>query len=301
MLQYLKKKISRNSSKYLLLIVLFLLLAACYFFGREYIYKHKKEVEITQFNYPKINFENFPYQYIDNDDKNVSLNSNYINIDLNEYPSDELLINTTGSYYISGNYSGKIIINDANGNIHLFLNNVNIKAIEGPAIIIKNALKVVITIVDGTNNTISDTNNYIKYNDYESCISSDETITINGSGSLTINGYYKDAIHSNDTVKIINGNISVKSKKTAIYAADGVNICGGKIFLASEKDAVKTKKIGNENKGSLIVSGGELDIIAGRYAFTSNAPVYIFNCKINDNSVATFNAKNVNIQEGCIK
>ena len=302
MLYSIKKYIDIHKKGFLLLMIIVLIMCLCL------CYKYAKYIENSRFLGPKtvsykdviVSEEEFPYQYLNNYDLNESY-IDYINVNLNEYLQEEYVINEGGVYKLKGNLEGRIFINAKNEVVHLVLDGANIKSLDGPAIIVKNALQTIITLADESVNIISDSGDYRNSLEYESCIQSEEEITFNGNGSLNVYGLYKDAIRSRDTVKIVSGDISIQSKRTAIHGTDGINIAGGNVFVASEKNAFVTTKNGVNCRGVLMVSGGEITLIAGRYAFVSKAPIYVFNCNIIDKSLARFDtASRMYIQGGCI-
>lgn len=78
---------------------------------------------------------------------------------------------------------------------------------------------------------------------------------------------------------------------------------GGQFDISSEKNGFKTTKEGADGRGSLIIGGGTMSIIAGRSAFvTTKASVYIFNCSIKSHSVvSTYDIGGLHrVQEGCL-
>lgn len=229
-------------------------------------------------------------------------NNDLIPIYLSEYGRECKLVEG-GNYSLEGKLDGTLIIDTHASDIHIYLNNASIVSQGGPAIIVRSAPKVVITSLEDTTNSISDNGDYRLYQDYTACIYSDSSLTINGKGEININGYYKNAIESKDVIKIIGGNLTLKSKQSAIHANDGIHIAGGNISISSEKQGLVTEKKGEGGKGNIMVSAGEMDIVAGEYAFVAQkASAYIYNCSIDAKSVlGTYDVANhIYVQEGCV-
>ena len=291
-----------NTKRIILLIcafVLCVLFGVCYVIGLNH--ERNKTVDYEEIKMPSsIDKEDFPLHYIEDVDMNVPTEYNYI-LNLNDY-SEEMLINTGGVYELSGSFEGRIVVDAKDELINLVLNNASIKSVNGPAVIVENASKVVFSTLDNTQNTISDSGYFKKTGDYVSCIESNANITFNGLGTLSIYGLFKDAIRTNDVVKIVSGTVNVESKRTAIHGTDGINISGGNTYLATQKYALKTTKNSSGHKGAIIVSGGELNIIAGRYSFVSDSDIYVFNSSITEKTVSRFNvAGNKYVDEDCFK
>lgn len=202
---------------------------------------------------------------------------------LSESPSD--VINHAGEYILSGKTDAPIVIDTADENVHLFLNNVEVRTSNGPAIFVRSAGKVIITLVDGSTNILQDAASYKGYEDYDAALDCPVDLTINGDGTLYVYGYYEDAIHSKDIVKLLGGQIYIQAKRDGIRGNDGVLITSDKLSVESEQYAIRTTKSGKNNKGTIDVSGGDISIIAGQYGFVTDSDLYIRGCKLYCKSV----------------
>jgi hypothetical protein len=246
----------------------------------------------------------FPYLEITELDTRTEP-QNAVEITLDENKS-EIVIDKEGDYILTGIMTGHIIISAKEQNVHLFLNNMTIKSEGGPAIIVpdNSAQKLVITVMDGTGNAIVDNGDFRHFNEYDAAIDASCDITFNGTGALIVNGYYKDAVYSKDIVKILDGTYSITSKKNAIRANDGILVNGGVLMIESETNGLKTTKKGDDGRGNIVIDGGTLSIIAGRYSLvTTKADMYVYNCSIYDKSiVAMYDCDGeAVIQEGCVQ
>ena len=222
---------------------------------------------------------------------------------LNDYDR-ECLITEGGSYRVSGTLKGQLRIAVEEQIVHLILNDVTIASPEGPALIVESAGKVILTLEAGSHNTISDSGHFSSSQDRESCIWSECDLTINGSGTLAVNGLYKDAIHSKKVVRMLEGEIIIKCKRSGIHGADGIYVVGGNMSISSERNGLRTTKSGIDGKGNMVIAGGNHKIIAGRHAFlVGRGDLYVYNCKIYDKSmVCTYNVGgNTRIQRGCFQ
>jgi hypothetical protein len=246
----------------------------------------------------------FPYLALTELDKKTEPEA-AVEIMLDDY-EDEVVLDKAGEYILSGSLYGHIVVEAKEQNVHLFLNNVLITSKGGPAIMVPDgsADKLIITVMEGTDNAISDNGDFRAYDEYEAAIEASCDITLNGTGSLSVNGYYKDAIRSHDIIKILDGAYAIKCKRNGIMGNDGVHVNGGTMTISSEKNGLKTSKKGEDGRGNIVISGGEISIIAGRYAFaTTKADIYIYNCMVNNKSiVSTYDCGGVmRIEEGCVQ
>ena len=218
--------------------------------------------------------------------------------------TDEVLITEGGDYLLSGTLEGTVIVTASEQDVRLILDGAEIVSPEGPAIVVAEAAKAVLTLASGSRNTISDSGHYPVDGEYEACISSNCDLTINGSGSLDVYGLYKDAVRSKDILKILDGAIQVHCKRTAFRGNDGIYVTGGELRIFSEKDGLKTTKSGLNGRGNLMIAGGDHTIIAGRYAFVAvKARLYLYDCTVHERSVVgTYNVGGKKfIQKGCLQ
>ena len=104
------------------------------------------------------------------------------------------IIDSAGDYFLKGECEGQIQIDVQDQVVHLILEDVKMQSKNGPAIYVKSAAKVVITIPEKTSSVIMDSTNYRGYEDARACIYGEDDITINGEGRLQVYGYCKDAM-----------------------------------------------------------------------------------------------------------
>ena len=216
----------------------------------------------------------------------------------------DLAINAGGDYILSGELRGSVIINAPEQNVHLFLNNAVISALVGPAIHCIAADKLTVTLLPGTENRVTDSGRYDVKTDPLACIYSVSDITFNGSGSLSVSGLYKDAIRSKDIIKILSGDYSIRCKRTAIHGNDGIFISGGSFSIQSEKYGLKTENRGPDGRGNLMIVGGDLELVAGRYSFVVElGDLYVYDCSVFHRSLVELYdcGGRVMIAQGCVQ
>ncbi|MEG2457642.1 MAG: carbohydrate-binding domain-containing protein [Bacilli bacterium] len=157
---------------------------------------------------------------------------------------DELIINKGGNYILQGKYNGRILI-DAKSKTNITLNSVNIDTKYNPCISILKGSPVDFIIP-------AYSRNYLKDMYSSSTIYSEEDISIDGIGSLTImsGGEYGINILNNSfTIKgsilEINGNSSIKAKD--------IKVLGGEIYFNSKKDSIISDNL-IINDGNIYIS-----------------------------------------------
>ena len=147
-------------------------------------------------------------------------------------------ISAEGTYVVSGASSdGYIIVDAAKAKVQIVLNGVDLSHADGPAILVKDAKKVTLTIAEGTNNTLSDGSSYSLYEGnaiVDGTIFAKAELVLNGSGTLTVNGNNAHGIVSKDGLTIAGGNINVNSKNAGIAGKDYLKIANANITIIQE-------------------------------------------------------------------
>nr|WP_298050909.1 carbohydrate-binding domain-containing protein [uncultured Lachnoanaerobaculum sp.] len=189
-------------------------------------------------------------------------------------------ITKAGTYVLSGEFDGQIITEVGYEDVvHLVFNGVNITNTTSSAINAATGKKVVITLVDGTTNTLSDGTSY-EYADGEdepdATLFVKNNLTINGTGSLNIDSNYATAIKAKDNLIILDSKINIDSVGKAIKGKDSVTVENADITINAEDDGITTdgamvinsgniniEKSGEGLEGvSIDINGGNIDIVA---------------------------------------
>lgn len=182
---------------------------------------------------------------------------------------NKVSITKGGTYSISGTLNnGQIIVNAGDTDkVYIILNGVNIACSNSSPIYVINADKTVISLANGTENIITDTENYVfedeTTDEPNAAIFSKDDLVITGTGSLTINGNYNNGITSKDDLKIKNGNITVNSVDDGIRGKDSVEILGGTININAKGDGIRSNNTEDTTKGYVYIEDGTINIIAG--------------------------------------
>lgn len=200
-------------------------------------------------------------------------------IDLNQL-EEICRITQPGCYLLSGELDGTIQIDAEDQLIHLVLNGVVVESSQGPAVEVVSASKVFITLQEGSENFLLDAATYPKASDANACLSSSCDMTINGTGSLHVYGYYKDAIHSKDVLKILGGNLFVQAKRNGLRGNDGVVIRCESLDVQSEKNGIQSTKFGEGAKGNVEIYDSNCSVIGGEYAISCASDLYIADSSI---------------------
>lgn len=180
-----------------------------------------------------------------------------------EVSGSTVTITKAGTYVLSGsseNVQVVVKVGDQD-KVQLVLNGVRMTGTDA-AIVVENADKTFITLAKGSKNTISDSANH-KNTDYDAAIYSKDDLTFNGSGSLTVEGKYGNAIESNDDLRITGGTYTIKGYKNALSANDAINIKDATMNLTATEDAIHADNDEDTSLGNFYIQSGKITIHAG--------------------------------------
>ena len=200
----------------------------------------------------------------------VSLQGTSITVDGNGASAKDgtLTITAAGTYVLSGTLSaGQVVINTGKEDtVRLVLNGASISSSTGSAIDAEQSKKVIITLAEGTSNTVSDAAAYSGANQSSdgpnAAIFSEDDLTVNGAGKLTVNGNCMNGIVSKDSLVITGGKISVTAVNDAIRGKDSVAIQNGTFTLNAGGDGIQSNNDNDTSKGWISLDGGVYDITA---------------------------------------
>ena len=172
---------------------------------------------------------------------------------------ENVKITAEGTYVISGSHSSVTVDAPQVAKVKLVLKNADISNQNGPAIYVKSADKVFITAYENTVNSVSDGGSYSS--DYEGtnvdgAVFSKADLTLNGEGTLNINGNYKCAVVSKDDLVICGLTLNAKSTGSAVEGKDCVKIKDAVLTVNAGSDAIKSTNGEDANRGFVYIESG---------------------------------------------
>ncbi|CEO08626.1 carbohydrate-binding domain-containing protein [Paraclostridium sordellii] len=196
-------------------------------------------------------------------------------------------ITSAGTYSIKGELKdGQIVVSAGEEDkVQIQLNNANITSSNSAPIYVKSAKRVIIGLIEGTKNTITDGKNYVfkdaTTDEPNSAIFSKDDLTIIGTGSLVVNANYNNGITSKDDLKIEDGQITVNAVSDGLRGKDSITILDGKITIDAKEDGMKSSNTKEAEKGYIHIQGGTLNITAGQDGIQAETNAVISNGEIN--------------------
>lgn len=193
----------------------------------------------------------------------------------------QVTITSAGTYSFSGTLAdGQIIVDTQDEDtVRLILNGVDIHNSTTAPIYVMNAEKTVIILADNSENFISDEDAYViedsETDEPNAAIFSKSDLTLYGSGSLTVNGYYNDGIASKDGLIIASGTITVSAVDDGIRGKDYLVIKDGAVTITAQGNGLKSDNEEDATKGYISMDAGILNITSSGDAIQAATDVMI--------------------------
>lgn len=186
------------------------------------------------------------------------------------FTSGKLSITEAGTYVLSGTLEGQIHIKvDDTEKVHLVFNGFSLICTDYSPLYCEEADKISITLADGTENTVTDNGSgYVQGTNsgngrYAGAIHSKSSLTINGTGSLSVTTSYRHGIVSNKNLRIVSGTIAVNAAEDGLKGKKTLSACGGTVRVIAGGDGLKVNEEDDEEKGYLVIEGGDFTVEAG--------------------------------------
>jgi len=172
-------------------------------------------------------------------------------------------ISKAGTYVISGQSDGVQIKVEADksDDVKLVLKGATMTNTNA-AISATSAGHVYLTLSEGTTNSLSDSssNSDEKAN---AALFSKVDLTINCSGTLTVDGKKSNAIKANDRLHITGGTFNITSVGDAFNVNDELNITGTTMTIDAKEDGVKVDNDDDMTVGNMYLANNTITVTAG--------------------------------------
>lgn len=180
-----------------------------------------------------------------------------------------LTITAGGTYLLSGDFTGEVVVNAPDQNVKLVLDGVTITSNKNAAVYIAAAKNAYLTLAPDSSNHLTDASPYqfadANQEEPDATLFSKADLTINGTGSLEVTGNDHNGIRSKDDLVITGGNLTVTAKNNALKGKDSVSVLGGHLTLTtSEGDGIQANNTEDPSKGWIAIDGGQFTIQSGR-------------------------------------
>lgn len=190
-----------------------------------------------------------------------------------------ITIAAEGVYLFSGTLTnGQIIVNaDETDKVQLVLAGADITSATSAAIYALSADKVFITVAEGTENVLTNGGAYtaIDENNIDSVIFAKTDLTLNGSGSLSINAQAGHGVVSKDELTITGGSYTITAASHGLSGKDSVAIANGTFAITSGKDGIHAENSEDASLGYLYIADGNFTIVSQGDAVSAQGALQI--------------------------
>ena len=173
-----------------------------------------------------------------------------------------------GFYTVKGTMTdGQLIVaaDDALDHVTLELDGVTMTCLNSSPLYVQSADKTTIVLKEGTTSTVSDTANYVfaaGTDEPSAAIFSKDDLTIEGAGTLVVNGNYGNAVTSKDDLKINGGTYRITAVNHGLRGKDSIRISDGDFLINAGGDGMQSDNIEDTTRGYITIEDGTFDITA---------------------------------------
>ena len=137
--------------------------------------------------------------------------------------------------------------------------------------------KVFITLAEGTENRLANGGEYIAIDDnnIDAVIFAKTDLTLNGSGSLSIDAQAGHGVVSKDDLVIAGGSYTIAAASHGLSGKDSVAIASGNFVISSGKDGIHSENSDDLTLGTLYIASGSFDITSQGDAVSAQGELQI--------------------------
>lgn len=191
----------------------------------------------------------------------------------------QIILEKEGVYVLSGTLTdGQIVVNAGETDkVQLVLADADITSSTSAAIYALEADKVFVTLAKGTENTLTNGGEYVSIDDnnIDAVIFAKTDLTLNGSGSLTINAQAGHGVVSKDELVITGGSYTITAASHGLSGKDSIAIADGTFSITSGKDGIHAENADDLSLGTLYIADGSYTIDAQGDAVSAQGALQI--------------------------
>ncbi len=175
-------------------------------------------------------------------------------------------ITDEGTYILRGTLTdGQILVNaEKTDKLQIVLDGADICSGTSAALYILQADKVFLTTAQDSQNRLSNGGSFVQTdgNNVDAAVYSKEDLTLNGTGSLTVESPAGHGVVSKDDLVVTSGTYTVTAAKQGLSGKDSIRITGGSITVTAGKDAIHAENNDDTALGFVYLAGGTLTLDA---------------------------------------
>ena len=179
----------------------------------------------------------------------------------------DVTISAAGSYTLTGTLTGTVVVEvSKSDDVELILQNLTVTAADGPALWVKKAGSVTVTLPAGTASTLTDSAAYTVQTDEEpnAALFCNADLTITGEGSLTVTGLLDHAVRCKDSLEVAGGSLTLTAVGKGLKAKDTLTVSGGSVTVTDSEEGMEAN--------TLCITGGVSDVTARDDGLNASSP-----------------------------
>lgn len=211
----------------------------------------------------------------------------------------DIHITSAGVYVLSGSTKDATIYVEAgkDDKVQLVLDGLSITNSDAPAIYVKTADKVFVTVSDDSILSVTDT--FDSRNKADGVIYSKSDLVMNGDAALTVSST-ENGVVGKDDLKITSDIYNITAKAKAVDANDSIRIADGTLNLIAGSDDLHAENDDDDSLGYIYIADGTLTIQAGDDAVHATSVIQVNDGKININAAEGIEATYIQLNGGTI-
>jgi len=198
----------------------------------------------------------------------VTLSGNSISSTSDSVRQSGKYVTVTGAaaYLISGSLDDGMLVVDAgkNDTVHLIFQNVSIHNATSAALYVKKAGKVIVTLAEGTKNTLSNGGSFqsVDESTIDGAVFSKKDLTFNGSGSLEVVSPVGHGIVCKDNLVMTGGSYTISCAGHGLDANDSIRIGKAELTIDAGQDGIHGETTDDTTLGYVYLSGSSITVEA---------------------------------------
>ena len=208
---------------------------------------------------------------------------------------------SAGTYVLTGTANNATVTVEAgkDDKVQLVLDGLSVTNADFPAIYVKSADKVFITVSGDSSLSVTGTFRADGSTNTDGVIFSRADLTLNGTASLVISST-DNGIAGKDDIRITGGTYRISAASKAVEANDSIRIAGGTLDLTAGTDGLHAENDEEAEKGYVYISGGSVTVNAGDDGVHGTSVVQIDNGSLNIRAAEGIEGTYIQINGGTI-
>ena len=196
----------------------------------------------------------------------------------------DVIVSSAGLYVLSGSLTDGSVIVDAHNRakVWLLFDGVDLSCSDDACLRVDQADKVFLTLAAGSENSMNGPvifSEAAEADGTDGVVYAHDDLTINGSGSLTVNAWYRHGIVAKDDLVITGGTIFVHAQADGIRSNDSLRVCGASITVEAGDDGITASGSSSlpaaPDNGYLYIESGTFSVTAEDDALSAYGALYI--------------------------